>query len=453
MKLLSLFSDKLFFKATFKLALPIALQNLILSSLNLVDTIIIGGLGETAIASVGLANQYFFLLNILLFGVISGSSIFTAQYWGRRDLANIKRVLGLCLLTSIAASTLFTLGGLLFPKQIIGIFSKDIKVIEMGGSYLRIIVLSYVVTALTMTFSFTLRSTGSVKSPMIVSITALGINTFLNYALVYGLFGFPAIGVSGSAIATSIARFIEFGLILFVVYGYKHPIAGTLKEMLDLTSSFVKRFYKVTVPVILNEGVWALGMTVYAAVYARMSTEVVASTNIVGTIERLAMVVFLGFGNAAAVMIGNKIGEEDNKSAFEYALRFIILNTLFGALMGILIYTAAPLLLSAYNVSPAVHNYSKNILHILAFFLWVKVFNYTNIVGILRSGGDTRFCLFLDIGGMWLVGVPLVVLGGLYWHLPIHIVFIFVYLEEVAKLVIGLPRIASKKWINNLAVH
>lgn len=453
MNLKVLFSDRKFFKAAIKLAIPIAFQNLILSSLNLVDTIIIGGLGETAIASVGLANQYFFLLNLLLFGVVSGSAIFTAQYWGRRDIPNIKRVLGLCIMTGIVMGAIFTLGGLLFPENILSIFSDDLEVIRIGSGYLRIVALSYIITAISFAYSFTLRSTGYVKSPMIVSIIALGVSTVLNYLFIYGLFGFPELGVNGSAIATVIARSIELSLMLYVVYKYKHPIGGSIKEMLDLSLSFIKKFFKVTIPVILNESIWALGMTAYAFVYAHMGTEVIAATNIVGTIEKIAFVVFLGFGNAAAVMIGNKIGQQKEKEAFEYALRFIILNPLMGILAGILLYIGAPLLLSAYNVSELVHNYSKEVIHVLSFFLWVKTFNYTNIVGILRSGGDTKYCLLLDVGGMWLVGVPLVALAGLYWKLPIEQVYIFVYMEEIAKFIVGLPRIASKKWINNLAVH
>lgn len=450
MKIISLFSDKKFFKAAIQLALPIAFQNFILSSLNLVDNIIIGGLGDTAIASVGLANQFFFLLNLVLFGVVSGASIFTAQYWGEKDIENIKKVLGICLITSVIASTLFMVGGILFPEQIINLFSNDKSVIEMGGGYLRISSFSYIVTSITFAYSFTLRSIGKVKAPIIVSIIALSINTVLNVLFVYGVGGFNGFGVNGSAYATLIARFIEFILIIYVVYKYKSPVAGTFNELFNLTSDFVKRFFKVTVPVILNESMWALGVTAYAAIYAHMGTDVIAATNIVGTIERLAMVIFFGFGNAAAIMIGNKIGEKDEEEAYTYAKRFIIINTVLGVFMGVIIFLGTPIIMNAYSVSPNVYNYTKEILYVVSIFLWIKVFNYTNVVGILRSGGDTTYCLLLDIGGMWLVGVPLVALSAFYFKLPIQQVYIFVFMEEIAKFIVGLPRITSKKWINNL---
>ncbi len=453
MNLLNLFADKTFIKRALKLALPMALQNLISSSLNLIDNIIIGGMGEVAIASVGLANQYFFLLNLVLFGTVSGASIFTAQYWGNKDIKNIKKVLGLCLATAIIISSIFMLGGLIIPKTIIGLFSNDPKVILMGSNYLKIIVLSYIITGISFTYSITLRSIGQVKAPMIISIIALGINTFLNYTLVYGLGSFHGIGVYGSAIATLIARIIEFVMTISVVYKLKYPIAVNIGELFDLSFDFAKKFFKVILPVILNESIWALGVTVYAGIYAHMGTKVIAATNIVSTIERLSMVIFFGFCNAAAIMIGNKIGEKKEDEAFLYAKRFIILNPLLGILVGILIYFGAPYMLLLYKISPTVHTYSKGMLHVMGLFMWIKVFNYTNVVGILRSGGDTKFCLFLDVGGMWLVGVPAVALAGLYFHLPIQQVYIFVFMEEAAKFIVGLPRIASKKWINNLVVH
>jgi putative MATE family efflux protein len=452
MKLLSLFNDKNFFRSMLKLAIPIVAQNLILSSLNLVDNIIIGGLGEQAIASVGLANQYFFLLNLLLFGITSGSSIFIAQYWGNRDVVNIKKVLGICLITGGIAAFIFTLGALLLPEQILSIFSRDTAVIIEGANYLRIICWSYIITSVTFAYSFTLRSTGQVKIPMVVSVIALAVNTVLNYMLVYGLAGFPKLGTDGSAIATLIARTVEMFLMLFAVYGKKNIIAAKFSEMFYLSAAFVKNFFKVTLPVILNESIWSLGVTLYAVVYARMGTEVIASTNISSTVERITWVIFMGLGNACAIMIGNKIGEGNEKDAFLYAKRFIILGPSFAIIAGILVALNSHYILLAYNISPLVYEYASKNLIVFSIFLWAKVFNFTSIVGILRSGGDTKFCLFLDAAGVWLVGVPLAFLGGLVWHLPVYYVYALVFMEEIFKFIFGLPRILSKKWINNLTI-
>ncbi len=450
MKLDFLFNDRHFYKQMIRIALPVTAQNLVMASLNLVDNIMIGGLGEAAIAGVGLANQYYFLLNLLLFGIVSGSSIFTAQFWGTKDIKSIRKVLGISIITGGMSALLFTIAGLMFPDEILGIFSKDPAVIQIGSEYLIIALFSYVITAVTFAYSFSLRSMGDVKTPLVVSVIALGINTALNYLLINGYLGFPRLGVAGAAIATVIARVIELILLLWIIYRNKNALAASIREMIDLSSSFVKQFFKVSVPVILNESMWALGMTMYAIVYARMGTEVIASSNIAGTIERIMWVIFFGFGNACAVMLGNKLGSGDYEQVYTDAKRFAIIAPAVAVIIGILVILATPWLLSPYKVSPLVLDYASKNLLVLCIFLSFKIFNYMNVVGILRSGGDTTFCLMLDMGGVWLIGVPLVFLGGIVWELPIYYVYVLLHVEEVVKLIIGIPRLVSKKWINNL---
>ncbi|MGE5678672.1 MAG: MATE family efflux transporter [Pseudomonadota bacterium] len=453
MKLDYLFNDRHFYTQLFKLALPITLQNLVISSLNLVDTIMIGGLGESAIAGVGLANQYYFLLNLLLFGIVSGSSIFTAQYWGSKDIANIRRVLGICILTGGSGAALFTLGGVLFPKEILGIFSKDQDVIILANSYLRVILFSYVVTAVSFAYSFSLRSIGEVKTPLVVSIIALGTNTILNYLLIYGKLGFPEMGVAGAAVATVISRCLELAILLFSVYSKNKVLAASFSELFAPSGYFIKQFFKVTLPVILNESMWGLGMTLYAIAFARMGTDAFASTNISGTVEKIVWVIFFGVGNACAVMIGNKIGSGDKNEVFLYAKRFAIIGPAAALAMGFIVIMLSPWVLLPYKVSPQVLQYAQYNLIAFCLFIWAKVFNYINVVGILRSGGDTTFCLLLDTGGVWLIGIPIAFIGGLVLHLPIYIVYGLVQIEEIVKLIIGIPRLVSKKWINDLTVE
>ncbi|HWR61206.1 MAG TPA: MATE family efflux transporter [Clostridia bacterium] len=453
MKLDYLFNDRHFFTQMFRLALPITLQNLVLSSLNMVDTIMIGGLGENAIAGVGLANQYYFLLNLLLFGIVSGSSIFTAQYWGSKDIKSIRKILGICIITGGAGALIFTLVGLLFPEEIMGIFSKDRNVILLANDYLKIVLFSYVVMAVSFAYSFSLRSTGDVKTPLAVSVIALGTNTILNYLLIYGHFGFPMLGVAGAAVATVISRIIELALLLLAVYSRNTVLAASPRELFTQSADFVKQFFKVTLPVILNESMWGLGMTLYTIAYARMGTDVFASTNISGTVEKIVWVVFMGVGNACAVMIGNKIGSGDKKEVFLYAKRFAILGPAAAIAMSAFVIAISPWVLTPYKVSPAVLDYARKNLIVFCLFMWAKVFNYINVVGILRSGGDTTFCLLLDTGGVWLIGIPMAFVGGLVLQLPIYVVYALVQIEEVVKLIIGIPRLVSKKWINNLTAE
>ncbi len=447
------FNDKEFFKTFVKLAIPIALQNLVASSLNMVDTVMVGQLGETEIAAVGLANQFFFLLNLLMFGIVSGSAIYTSQYWGKRDLPNLRRVLGLSLMLSISAAFIFTCVSLLLPSQVIRIFSEDARVIELGSQFLRIVGLSYMITAVTFSFSFVLRSTGQAKLPMRISVMALLINTALNYLLITGKFGFPALGVRGSAIATVIARTIEVTVLLTIIYKNQYPVAAKLHEMMDLSKEFVGRFLNTTIPVILNESFWSLGVTMYSVAYGRMGTDVVASINIASTVERLAMVLFVGMGNACAVMVGNQIGAGQEGKAFDYAKKFLITGPFIGIFMGIALILSSKGILSVYNVSSGVYEAAARVLFVIALAMPVKIYNMIMIVGVLRSGGDTKFSLIIDTIGVWFIAVPLAFLGGLVWKLPVHWVYTFIIAEEVFKFTLGVRRFVTKKWINNLVAH
>ncbi len=445
-----IFKDKAFYGPLLSLALPIAAQNFITSSLNMVDTIIIGQLGATAIAAVGLANQVFFLFNIILFGVYSGSAIFTAQFWGQKDVANIRRVLGIGLLAGFSVALLFFIVACFFPGQVLRFYSNDPAVIAQGSRYLRIISFSYLFNAVSFCYAFILRSIGQVMLPVKVSLIAFGLNSLLNYAFIYGLWGFPRLEVAGSALATLIARTVELAIILTVVYRNQMVPAAKFHEMFDLPKEFVKRFFQTTLPVIGNESLWSFGMTMFAVVYAHMGTNIIAAINISSTVERIAMVLFFGIAQACAVMIGNKIGAGQETVAFDYAKRFSVLGPLVGVLMGSLVLLAIGPIVTFYHVSAQVVQTASWVMTIFALTIPIRVFNLLCVVGILRSGGDTKFSLFLDTAGLWLIAVPLAFVAGLLWHLPPHLVYLLAASEEFFKLFFGIWRLRSGKWINNL---
>lgn len=443
-------TQKDFLKPIIAIALPLALQNLIGSSLNMVDMVLVGGLGQTAIAAVGLANQLFFLLNLMTFGINSGTGIFTAQFWGQRDIANIRRVMGIGLFSGVIVGQLFSLAALIIPGPILSIFSKDTAVITLGCQYLRIIAFSYIVTSVSFCLSFVLRSTGQVMLPVKVSVLALGINTVLNWALIYGKFGFPRMEVAGSALATVIARFVELAILLFVIYRGKLVPAAKLKELMDFKFAFVKKFFQTTIPVILNESIWALGIMMFTIVYARMGTSVVAGVNIFSTIERVSLVLFFGLGQACAVSVGHCIGSREEEKALDFAKRYSILGPVTGLLIGGVLYFSGGLLPLIFHVPAGTILIARQIMGIYCFLLPFKVFNLINIVGILRGGGDTKFCLILDTAGLWLLAVPLAFMAGLVWHLPPPMVYLLVCSEEVFKFFFGVYRLLSGRWINNL---
>jgi len=433
-----------------KLAAPIMLQNLIFSSLNLVDGVMIGQLGESAVAAVGIANQIFFLVSLLFFGIGSGSAIFAAQYWGRKDTERIQSVLGLSLLMSISGAVLFSLVAILLPVQVISIYSKDPAVISQGSVYLQIVAFSYVVTAITNSFAFVLRSTENVKLPLLTSLVALSLNTLMNYGLVLGNFGLPSLGVKGAAIATIISRLIEVVLLLLIIYRRKLPVAAKLPALLNFKILSIKKFFNTTLPVIATEIIWSFGITTYNVVYARIGTESIAAVNIAGTLDRIIFVVFIGLGNACAIMIGNRIGAQENELATDYAKKYLLLGAIGASVLGLIMFLFVTPLLSFYQVSAATIDLTVKLISLMALSLPIRSLNLILLIGVLRAGGDTRVAFFIDAGSVWVVGVPMAFIGAYVLGLPVHWVYLMVLADEAVKLVFGLYRFFSQRWINYL---
>lgn len=443
--------DKAFFSALTRLMVPIALQQLIIASLNLVSLVMVGQLGETAVASVGLANQVLFLFQLLLFGAGSGSAIFIAQFWGKRDLKNIRRVLGICLGIGLIGTLLFSSIALLAPELALSVYSTDPAVIVLGSEYLRTVGLGYLAVAVTTSYSVALRSTGNVRLPVAVSIFSLSLGALLNYALIFGQFGLPALGVQGAAIGTTAARFIECALLLSIVYSGESVAAARLKEMLVLDRVFLTSALKTILPVTANEILWSLGVTTYNLIYGRMGTESAAAVSIAATIENMALVVFSGSATACAIMIGHRIGAEEEGRAFDYARRFALLTVLGGIVIGSGVFLSADFVLGFYKIGDTAYQLARNVISVVSLFLCIRASNMLFIVGILRAGGDTRASFLIDVGSIWLVGIPAAIIGAFVLQLPVYWVYVLAMSDEATKFVAAALRVFSKRWINNLA--
>jgi putative MATE family efflux protein len=446
----NLFADRKFTSNILKIGVPIALQNLVTSSLALLDNVMIGQLGEAPIAAVSLANQVFFLFLLFIFGLGSGSIVFTAQYWGRGDLPMIRRVLGLCLFFSLAGGIAAAAASLTVPSRIISLFSTDTEVIEVGAGYLSIVGISFVFFAVTFSFSMVLRSMEQTRLPLFTTVISLSFNALFNYLLIFGNLGFPRMGVNGAAIATAGARFLEMILLLIILRARKNPLLERIGDYLKQTLRFLGKYLKTVFPVIGNEVGWALGMIMFKFVYARMGTEEIAAITITEMVVNLAIVAFFGTSNACAVMVGNTIGRGRTSTAYLYALRFALLGPLLGAAVGIIIGALSPVFPLMFNISPLVRRYVIITLLITAVLMPLKIFNFHTIVGILRSGGDTAYSMYVDVGSVWGTGVVLAIVGGLVLGLPLPWVFLLVQSEEFVKAGFGYRRLRSRRWIRKL---
>ena len=443
-------ADHDFYGPLMRLAAPIAAQQLVVNALNAVDVLMVGQLGETVVAGVGLANQIFFLLSLFLFGVGSGAAVFSAQFWGRRDIQNLRRVLGLGLILAVGGGTFFALAAICFPQQVLSLYSHDRAVIDAGSLYLQIVGICYVPTSITAIYGMVLRSTRQVRAPVTVSVVALCFKAMLAYGLIFGRFGLPEMGVLGAALANMVARCVECVALLTWTYRLRLPAAARLGEMLDVSSELWGRFVRTAGPVVLGELLWSFGTTTYNGIFARLGAESMAAVSISGSIEGIAAAPFLSLANVCAIMLGNRLGAGDVADAQRDAWRFLRLAIGGAVVTGVVMATLSSVLPTLYQISPGTRAAARSLLLIVAGFLWVKASNMLMIVGILRSGGDTRFAFFADTLPLWAVGLPAAFLAAFVFHLPVYGVMMMVMVDELTRFGLSLWRVISRQWINNL---
>jgi putative MATE family efflux protein len=329
-------------------------------------------------------------------------------------------------------------------------YTEDPEVIKLGSEYLRIVGLSYVLMAVSISYISVLRSITQVAMTVVVSVCALALKTVIGYTLIFGHFGLPALGVRGAAIGTAIGWAFECILLLILVYARKTPLAGNPFTFFHFDRAFLFNVLRTSMPAAFNEVLWSFGITTYNAVYARIGTTAIAAININATIEELVFVLFIGLGNACSVMVGNKIGEGDKDVAFEYSRRITILAVSLSILGGVIVLFARDLVAQLYELSPVAQYSLKMIMTVYALSAWLRVFNFLLFIGALRAGGDTRYAMFTELFSIWVIGVPAALIGGFVLHLPVYYVYAMVLLEEAVKAIIIFRRYLSRKWIHDL---
>lgn len=443
--------DKEFWKKTLLIGIPIALQELLSTGLNLVDTLMLSSMGDVTVAAIGLANKIFFIFTIFIFGISSGSGILTSQFWGKKDVENIRRVLGISILIGIGIALLFLFPSVTIPQMVMRILTPNQEMIKIGAIYLGITVWGYPILAVARAYASAMRGMNQVVIPAFINLLAILLNIFLNYLLIFGNCGFPELGVVGAAIATIIARYAEGIGLLIIIYIKKNPVATTLKKLFDFNVDFVKKYIATILPVVANEFMWGLGITMYSLVYGRMQDIEVAAITITQTIEEVFLVIFQGISAASAVVLGNELGANHLNRADKYAVNYIFLQTVFSLIMALACFKLRwPIIHLFTSITYEVQRLVNYCLCVFAVFLPFKMLNYLIITGILRSGGDTKAAFILEVTSVWCVGIPLAVLGGLVLKLPIHIVYAFVFLEEVYRFVLSFIRYRKKKWLKNI---
>lgn len=447
-----------FYRNIVALALPIVLQNLVTSALAMADTFMVGLLGEVPMAGLTLANIPFYALQMFFFGVQSGSAVLISQYWGKGDRKAINRILGLSWLLVGLVSALFSVILLSGPERFMGLFSNDPAAVDVAARYGRIVCVSYILNGITLVYVGAHRSMENPKLGLYMLSASMLTNTFLNWVFIFGNLGAPRLGVEGAAVATLISRCVELAIMFAHIARSRHFLID-LPTLLRPGREVAAKLFIYATPVILNETLWGIGTGLYPTIMGHMenSTEVLAAFTVSGNIEKLALVALIGLANTAAIIIGREIGAGRRKTVYDVGLALNVLSTIVGLVVGIVMLALSWTLVPRYifplfQLSDNTARIALIMLTMIAAMMAPRAFNFTNIVGVLRGGGDVRAATVIDLLPLWLVAIPAAALFGLVLKWGVFWVYVGISLDQLVKFFIGIWRLRSGEWINDLTV-
>lgn len=429
-----------------RIGMPVALQNLLTSTLSLVDSLMVGGLGSYVLGAVGLAGQFSSLLFAAYWGLASGGTMFFSQYWGSKDDKGICRSYGLTMSSMMLVGFIFMILAVFFPGMVMGVYTNDLKVQSIGIQYLRIIGFSYPLQVMSMAISCLLRSTENVKVPLYASIGSVLTNTCLNYLLIGGNFGAPALGVTGAAIASLTAAGVNLVILLWFALRDRMGYIRRLRDQFRWTRALIREYYVKCAPIIANELLYGIGVLLINRVLGRQGADALAAVAIFRSIEGLIFAFFGGLANASSVMIGKQAGAGQLKEAYGDAKRLALLCPLITFSVCLMVVCLRGVILSWFSPSPATADYVRVMLLIYMIAAPLRTCNYIQ-VNTFRAGGETLLGAIFEIGGILLISAPVVNLTGLYLHWPFLLVFGSMYLEEVIKIFLETGCMLKGKWL------
>ena len=439
-----------FYKSVFALVIPMALQNLINVGVTAADVIMLGKVGETALSGASLAGQVQYIMVLFLFGLTSGATVLTAQYWGKGDRKTIEKILALGMKAAVVVTAIFMVAALVIPGLLMRIFTNDPDVIAQGILYLRIVAFSYVLMGITQVYLYVMRSVERVVVATVVYMISLLVNVVLNAIFIFGLFGCPVMGIQGAALGTLIARFVE----LILVFGYARlfnkDIKFRVRYFLKTDKVLLQDFLRYALPVVMNEVMWGLGTAANTAILGHMGSAAVAANSVAQVARQLATVVAFGLSSATAIYLGKTIGEKKYEHAKAYAHRFLILSVVMGAIGGVLILIASPIAASFLSLTDAAKGYLRFMFFVMSYFVIAQAFNTTMIVGTFRSGGDTRFGLILDVSTMWGGSILCGWIAAFVFKCSVPVVYMILMCDELLKVPVSWARYRSYKWIKDV---
>lgn len=447
-----LVKDKNFYKIFFVLSASIALQNLIVYSVNLADNLMLGTYSELSLSAAALANQIQFFLQMLVLGIGSGVMVISSQYWGKKEFDPIRKILGIGIWLSIIMAVLMFTLVFFFSHSVLSLLTNEEDIIIESQKYLAIICFSYVFFAITNILIAFLRSIEIVKIGFIVSGFTFLINVSLNYVLIYGNFGSPELGIRGAAIATLIARIFEFICIFIFTIFFNKKVKVNIKNIFSFDFSYVFYFIRTSLPMATGDAMWGVAMTTQTAILGRLGAGAIAANSIALVIFQIITVLCFGAANASSVIIGKTIGQDKYETAIDYTKTLQILYVLIGLSAGLLLFIFKDLILSFYTITDSTKELASNFTTVLSLFMVFTTYDTAVIIGILRGGGSSKFALYLDILSMWLISIPISLLAAFVFHAPPLVVFICLRLNQFANCIVGFFKINKGNWIRKLTI-
>ncbi len=446
-----------FYQNLAALTAPVVLQNIITTSLGFADIFMVGLLGNAEMAAVTAANVPVFIIQVVLFGFQSGMAVLVSQYWGRGDTENINRCLGVALYAATGFSTLVALITFLFPAQVLRLITPNEELVQLAVNYIRLVGFSYIFNSVSSVYAGVQRSTEYPAFGMILFGISMCVNTFLNFVLIFGHFGAPAMGVTGAAAATLSSRVVEFIVALAFAFRSKR-LPLRLRCILLPGQDILRRFIRYSTPVVCNEAMWSLGTSMLTVIMGHMgnSQDMLAAYALIGNVDKLATVVCFGLAASAAVIVGKEIGlGHDRERVYSVSWTLLLASMLVGGVVMVLMLALLPtffqpVLFPLFQLTPGAAEAAACLTVIYAVFMPMRAFDITNITGVLRAGGDARTAALIDIGPLWLVAVPLMALLGLALDAPTWLVCVAMQAENICKCPLGLLRFHSKRWINDV---
>ena len=445
-----------FYRNVVTLALPIVLQNLCTTLLGLIDTFMVGSLGEAPLAAVLVANTPVFIIQLVIFGLQSGSSVLISQFWGKGDTDSINRVVGIGFYIAGAIAAVFAGAMFLVPEQIMALMTDNKELIPLAAKYARIVGFSYLFNSMTGIYVGAHRAMENPKLGMTVFGISMLTNAFLNWIFIFGNLGAPALGVEGAAIATLCSRIVEFVITFtYALTNRRFPLRPRL--ILRPGGQLLRKFFRYSGPVVINETMWGTGYSLYKVVLGHMegSTEILAARALAGNVEDLCTIVIFAIAGTTAIVIGREIGAGRRECLFEMGAALDTLACLAGLLIGLPMVACAWLvfpqvLYPIFHLSPTAGDITTMMLTFVGVFLPLRAFDTVNTVGVLRGGGDVRVATLIDIIPMWCISIPLAALFGLGLKWGIFWVYVGMMSEHFIKFVLGLTRLRSRAWINDV---